>query len=95
MSVLATFTKQPAEKESYSINYADDLTENDGIKSDGVVVTVSPEGLVIDSFLVVSPRVKVLTSGGIDKTKYKVTVTAETDDGRKLQDEFFVKVKDT
>lgn len=92
MTILGTFEKQPAEVESYSINYSDDLTENDGIES--AVVMVEPPGLVV-TCLVVNPRVKVFTNGGIDRTKYKITVTATTDDGRVLQDEFIIKVRDT
>ena len=92
MSILGTFIKQPAEKESYSIEYAEDLIDADSIES--VVVTVAPLGLVIVSSLVVGTRVKVLVSGGTDGAKYKVTATATTDDGRILQDEFFIKIKD-
>ena len=92
MSILGTFIKQPAEKESYSIEYTEDLIANDSI--DSVVVTVSPLGLVIVSSLVVGTRVKMLISGGTDGVKYKVTATATTDDERILQDEFFIKIKD-
>lgn len=92
MSVLGTFTKQPAEKESYSIDYADDLVDQDAIAS--VEVTVTPIGLTIASSLVVGTRVKVLLSGGTDGVKYKITATATTDDGRILQDEFILKIKD-
>lgn len=93
MSVLGSFTKQPAEKESYSINYEDDLIGADGIAS--AVVAVDQVGLTITASVVVSPRVKVFLADGIDGVRYKVTVTATTDDGRVLQDEFIVKVKDS
>lgn len=92
MSVLGSYIKQPAEKDSYSINYADDLIDSDGIAS--VDVTVDPSGLTIVSSLVVGTRVKVLLSGGTNGMKYKVTATATTDDGRILQDEFIIKIKD-
>ena len=94
MSVLGTYTKQPAEKESYTVNVGDDLIGTDTVKTDGVTVTVEPLGLTIVSHLVISPRIKVWCSGGTDGVKYKVTVTSETDDGRILQDEFIVKIKD-
>lgn len=93
MTILGKFTKQPAEKESYSIDFADDLEAQDSIAF--AVVTVEPVGLTLVSFLVVGTRVKVLTSdGGLVGTRHKVTVTATTDDGRVLQDEFIVTIKD-
>lgn len=93
MSILGKFVKQPLEVESYSIDYADDLIDADAISS--AVVTVAPAGLTILSSLVVGTRVKVLTADGGDVgTKHKVTVTATTEDGRVLQDEFIVTIKD-
>ena len=92
MTILGTYEKQPDEIESYSINYADDLTSGDGIKDHSVVI--APAGLVLDFASVDSPRVKLTLSGGVDRAKYKVTVTANTDDGRRLQDEFFIKIKE-
>jgi len=92
MSILGKFIKQPAEIESYSIDYKDDLTGQDGISS--ATVTVFPGGLTIVRHVVVGTRVKVLVSGGVLGAKHKVTVTAETDDGRVLQDEFIVQIKD-
>ena len=92
MSILGKYIKQPAERESYSIDYTDDLVNQDGIAS--ATVTVLPADLTILSHLIVDKRVKVLLEGGIAGVKYKVTVTAETDDGRILQDEFIVTIKD-
>lgn len=93
MSILGKYIKQPAEKESYSIDYADDLVGADAIAS--AVTTVDPVGLTLVSSLVVGTRVKVLVEGGgAVGTKHKVTVTATTDDGRILQDEFIVTIKD-
>ncbi|WP_025915798.1 hypothetical protein [Herminiimonas sp. CN] len=92
MTILGTYVKQPAEKESYSIDYADDLIDSDGIAS--AVVTVEPVDLTIVSSMVVGTRVKVLIEGGTNGVKYKITATATTDDGRILQDEFILKIKD-
>jgi len=93
MSVLGKYTKQPNEVESYSINYVDDLGANDGLFS--AVATVEPAGLVLEPALIVGTRVKVFASaGGPVKTKHKITVIATTDDGRVLEDEFFVTIKD-
>lgn len=92
MSILGRYTKQPAERESYSIDYADDLVDADGIAS--AVVTVSPEGLTLVSHFIIGTRVKVFVGDGVLGAKHKVTVTAETDDGRVMQDEFIVAIKD-
>lgn len=92
MSILGRFVKQPAERESYSIEYADDLVDQDAIAS--AVVAVDPVGLTVLNSLVIGTRVKVFLSDGVLGTKHKVTVTVETDDGRVMQDEFFVTIKD-
>ena len=94
MGILGKFVKQPVEKESYSIEFADDLVGNDEIAS--AVSEVTPAGLVIDSTLCIGTRVKVFVSaGGPVGTKHKITVTATTADGRVLQDEFLIIIKDT
>ena len=90
MTILGRFTKQPAEVESYSIEFADDLVNQDKISS--ATSEVVPEGLNLASTTVIGTRVKVLVSGGTNKTTYKITVTAQTDDGRTLQDEFIIKI---
>lgn len=92
MSFLGRFNKQPAEKESYSIEYSDDLVGADAIAS--ATVLVEPAGLVLAAQLVQGTRVKVFLEGGVSGVRYKVTVTATTDDDRVLQDEFAVMVKD-
>lgn len=90
MTILGRFTKQPAEVESYSIEFADDLVNQDKISS--ATSEVVPTGLNLVSTTVIGTRVKVLISGGTNKTTYKITVTAQTDDGRTLQDEFIIKI---
>lgn len=92
MSILGKFNKQPAEKESYTMEFADDLVDADAIAS--ATVTVDPADLTLVSSLVIGTRVKVVLQGGTAGIKHKVTVTATTDDGRILQDEFIVTIKD-
>lgn len=93
MSILGKFTKQPAERESYSIDFVDDLIGTDTIAT--ATAEVLPLGLTIMSCLVVGTRVKVLVeAGGAVGTKHKVTVTVTTDDNRVMQDEFIVTIKD-
>ena len=93
MTILGRFTKQPAEKESYSIEFEDDLVGADAIAS--ATAVVEPVGLNLVSALVIGTRVKILVSGGGPVgTRHKITVTATTDDGRILQDEFYIVIKD-
>src|SRR5438128_448924 len=97
MSVLGNYTKQPNEIETYSISYNDDLTVNDNLTG-SATVTVAPAGLVVDYSTVIDApgdhRVRVKVSGGTSGVKYKVTVLVNTADGRRLEDEFYVKIKD-
>ena len=93
MTILGRFTKQPAEKESYSIEFEDDLVDADAIAS--ATAVVEPVGLTISSTLVIGTRVKIFVAdGGPVGTRHKITVTATTDDGRVLQDEFYVVIKE-
>lgn len=92
MSLLGVFLKQPAEVESYTITYEDDLTAGDNVVS--ASVTVAPAGLTVQTTNVDDPQVRIWLAGGTNGTTYKVTVTTTTADGRVLQDEFKVKVKD-
>lgn len=90
--ILGSYEKQPDEIETYSINYADDLTAGDGITDCSISVT--PSGLEATHHIVDGTRVRVTVTGGVHQGKYKITATVNTDDGRRLQDEFFVKVKE-
>lgn len=92
MSLLGKYTKQPAEIESYTIDYSEDLTDGDGIV--GADITATPTGLVIEGKDVSTTSVRVWVAVGTHGVKYKVEVTATTGDGRVLQDEFFVTVKE-
>ncbi len=93
MAILGTFVKQPADRLDYDVDYTDWLTVGDSIES--TVVSVSPATLTIDSTFNNTPRIKIWLFGGVDKVRYKVTLTSTTADGRVKQDEFLVVVKDT
>ena len=90
--ILGTFEKQPADVKDYDIDYSAWLTAGDVISTATVVVD-SPE-LKVDSFFTNSTKVKIWLSGGVTNQRYKLTVTVDTDDGRRLQHEFVIKVKD-
>lgn len=89
---LATFTKQPIEKLDYDILYDDWLTPGDGLNL--VNVTIDKRGLTSPRQNVSAFALKVWIAGGEHGVTYKITVTAETDDGRIKQDEFKIKVKE-
>jgi len=89
---LGSVNKQPAERFSYTITYEDALTPGDNIQT--ATATVFPAGLTIENVGVYDPRVKFWASGGTDGVAYKVTVTANTADGRTFQDEVVLKVKE-
>lgn len=91
---LGTVTQQPQERLSYSVNYADALTDGDNLKLDGVTALVSPAGLLVDEVTVIDPRVRFYASGGTSGVTYKVTLSVETDEGRRFQDELIFKVKE-
>lgn len=91
---LGTYIKQPSERESFSITYEDDLTEGDNVDT-AVVKSIVPTGeLIIDQIAVVDPRVRFWATGGTADSNYKVTFTVTTADGRILEDEVTIKVKE-
>lgn len=90
--ILGSFSKQPVEVLDYDIDCSDWIVSDDAVAS--ATATVDGTGLVIDSVLVSSPRIKVWLSAGTNGSSYKITVTITTDDGRIKQVEFRVRVKD-
>lgn len=93
MSLIGSFTKQPAEVESYTIDYTQDLTDGDGVIASAVVIHPD-DALVVRATDVNSDRVRVWLEGGEDGERYKVEVTSSTADGRVMQDEFILTVRD-
>lgn len=89
---LGTYTKQPTERESYTINYAEDLTAGDNVRV--AAASVTPPGLEVTNVAVTGPRVRFWVEGGAVGVAYKVTVTTETEDNRVLVDEVIIKIKD-
>jgi len=89
---LGTVSKQPAERFSYTVTYADALTVGDNVVSAAIAVT--PAGLTVDNAEVYDPRVKFWASGGANNVSYKITLTVSTADGRVFQDEVTLKVKE-
>ena len=89
---LGNVTKQPAERFSYTVDYAEALTAGDNLTT--ATVSVVPVGLVIDNVGVYDPRLKLWVSEGEAGMTYKVTMTVNTADGRVFQDELPFKIKE-
>jgi hypothetical protein len=89
---LGTVEKQPVERQSYTINYEQALTDGDNVIS--ATTSVAPSGLTVESPSVYDPRVKFWVSGGLSGITYKVQVTTTTEDGRVFQDELYFKVRE-
>lgn len=89
---LGTVSKQPGEKRRWAIDYTDAMDTGDAVESVAVVVT--PDGLTVSAYEV-SPKVRVVCSGGTAGTTYKITLTMTTTGGNEVfEDELFVKVKE-
>ncbi len=99
---LGTVTKQPNETESFTVSYIDALTAGDIVIAATATVAVYgavPPGVVpalitLTPMVIANPRVRMFASGGTDGVTYKIELLTVTNDGRVLNDEFFIKVKD-
>ena len=95
MTILAKFEKQPADVQDFDIDFNDWLTGmlDTAPGPTGVSVEADP-GITLLAFVLSAGVVKVWTSGGVDGTTYKITVTVTTTGGRVKQAEIKVKVKE-
>jgi len=90
---LPSYNKQPAEVIDVDISCADWLPTSDSIASasavgdDGITVGLSE----IDNGQKI---VKQWVSGGLTLTKYKITVTITSTEGRVKEADFYIKVKE-
>ncbi|TYK70277.1 hypothetical protein FSY45_24750 [Comamonas sp. Z1] len=91
---LGQVEQQPQERRSYSIQYQEALHDGDSLESASAIA--EPAGLVVEhvSIFDEETRVRFWVRGGVSGVTYKVTVTVETRDGERLQDEIVVKVKE-
>ncbi len=96
--LLGTFNKQPSEVYDYDFDYAEWLTVGDNLESCVVTVfpddSAEPDGLKIETVIVIDPILKIWLKGGKNSTTYKITLTSTTADGRIKEDEIKIKVKD-
>lgn len=97
MAVLEKYTKQPAERLDYDIDFASLFLSALGDTAPGpagLEVTCEPVGLTVDDSLLTAGKVKVWLSGGTSGTTYKVTARVTTTAGRVKEAEIAVKVKE-
>lgn len=90
---LGTFQKQPGERISNSILYADALDDGDTLEQI-LSCTATPSDLSVSPVLVSDDRIRIWAEGGSDGSTYKITVRVSTAGGEILEDELFCKVKE-
>jgi hypothetical protein len=93
MALLGVFKKQPRERKDYDITFEDELTDGDNVQS----CTVTPDinTITVDAVYINDPRVKIWIEGGVHGVAYTFTAVATTADGRVLEGEFKITVKET
>jgi hypothetical protein len=100
---MDTFTKQPGEKLAYDIDFVEWFAElpSDDIESATAVITSATSGAVTDltieqPLLIGQPsqRVKIWVEDGIDGATYQITLTVNTEGGRRKEVDFRVRVKE-
>jgi hypothetical protein len=101
--ILGTFDKQPADTLDYDIDFTQILDDGDLLATTGnppvplpLNVTSTPAGLTLGPTFVINDgkTIKQWLSGGNNRQRYKITLTATTNSGRVKQVEFEVRVKD-
>lgn len=94
MAILGTIIKQPGERLDYVISYIDFLVGRTDTLSSSVS-TVTPSGLTIVSTTISNQQVRVIFSGGIDASSYKITTVTTTSTGLILEDEVTILIQET
>ena len=92
MSILGTFTQQPADRLDYDVYYGSFFPTGDSVASQ--VTTCDTGVTATGSINAAADTVKVFVTGGTSGTRYKVTVTATSVAGRIKQSEFYIQVKE-
>lgn len=95
---LARFTKQPAERKRYSIDYSDWLDTGETISTVTFVPSpIATGGLEIDAYSIASPATSVVffANYGVSGTTYTVTVTITTSGGQIKEDEILFAIRES
>lgn len=93
IEALATIEKQPDERQDYDVDFADWLAELDDTAS-SAAVEVTPAGIDLVAHSLDDSVVKVWLAGGVNRVRYKVTVTLTTAGARIKEAEFYVYVRE-
>jgi hypothetical protein len=94
MGLLDTVEKQSGEIEDYTIDYSKDLSKTDDITAIVSCTADSPDLTITSAIVPGARQVTFFVAGGTNKAKYKVTTVVDTSEGRRLEDELIIKIKD-
>jgi hypothetical protein len=94
---LARFTKTPAERKRYAIDYSDWLDTDETVEF--VTFTPSPlatGGLEVDAYSISTPATSVVffANAGIDGTTYTLDIKITTSGGQIKEDQILFSVRD-
>lgn len=95
MSVLAKFTKQPADVQDFDIDFSEWLGGFLPVDTAFSHTVVVETGITLGAHVLSGDVVKVWLSGGTDGVTYKITATVVTTGGRTKQAEIAIKVRET
>lgn len=90
---VGTFSKQPRERLTHTIQYAEALEPGDEVVS-VVSCEVAPAGLAVTALVAAGDRVRLWTEDGTDGVRYTITVIVDTQHGERLEDEVVCVVKE-
>lgn len=98
--ILEKYTKQPAERKDYDVDYTPWFLSDPADSLDDVAVSVDcltdpvDAALVVDSVQITDRVAKLWVRGGTDRHKYKLTLLATTTVGRIDESELTFTIKD-
>lgn len=91
---MDTKTKQPFEVLDYDIDCSRYINEGDAISNAFAVIKGADTSLYIDKVTWNASTIKVWLGGGTDGVQYKITAYAVSIDGRAVEGDFLMNVKD-
>ena len=94
---LARFTKAPAERKRYAIDYSDWLDTDETISLVSFVPSpIAAGGLEVDAYTISTPATSVVffANYGIDGTTYTLNVTITTSGGQIKEDQILFSVRE-
>lgn len=93
MAIVQRRTQQPREKLDYAFKYINLLSGGDTLTKVSVV-SIEPEGLIVDPPWIDGDQIKFLVSGGVANEVYKVTFSVLTQGGLVKEDEVIFRIKE-